>query len=262
VLIDWFTVAAQAVNFLVLVVVLKLVLFDRVVAAMDRREAAIAAQLRDAAAREAEAGAEAEGYRARRHELEREREGRLRQAEAAAAARRAELIDDARAEVDQLRAGWERALLRDRAHLMEEVRRRTGEQACTISRRALADLSGTDLETRMVRAALRRLQGEADQLAPLVAEGAAGRPVSVRSAFPLAPDLAGEVVKVVSARLGRDESDVELARDPGLVCGLEIRVGAWSVGWSIDGYLDGVEDALEALLPEDRAGDDGPGGGT
>ena len=44
-LIDPFTVIAQIVNFAILAIVLKYVLYDRVIAAMDRREESIAERL-------------------------------------------------------------------------------------------------------------------------------------------------------------------------------------------------------------------------
>ena len=47
-LIDWFTVIAEIVNFLVLVALLKHFLFGRLVAAIDAREERIAARLREA----------------------------------------------------------------------------------------------------------------------------------------------------------------------------------------------------------------------
>jgi hypothetical protein len=49
VLIDPFTVIAQIVNFAILAFALKRLLYDRVIQAMDAREASIAARLDDAA---------------------------------------------------------------------------------------------------------------------------------------------------------------------------------------------------------------------
>lgn len=261
-LIDWFTVGAQVVNFLVLVVVLKLVLFDRIVEAMDRREADIAARISEAEERETEAEERAASYRARKQELDEQSEQRLEEAEAAAAARRSELVDEAREHVHELRAGWEDALRRERVRFLEEVRRRTGEQVCTISRRALSDLADTDLESQVVHVAMARLDTDSERLRPLLEEHADdGAQVAVRTAFDLGEDLAGQLISSVADRLGCDESDVALARDQELVCGLEIRVGSWSVGWSVDGYLDTVADELDSLLlvaDEDREPDDPP----
>ena len=54
-LIDWFTVAAQAVNFLILVWLLKRFLYKPVLAAIDEREKRIETQLQDAEKKKTEA---------------------------------------------------------------------------------------------------------------------------------------------------------------------------------------------------------------
>jgi F-type H+-transporting ATPase subunit b len=51
VLIDWFTVGAQALNFLILVWLLKRYLYRPVLAAIDAREKTLAKKIADAAAR-------------------------------------------------------------------------------------------------------------------------------------------------------------------------------------------------------------------
>ena len=56
-LINWFTVAAQIVNFLILVALLKRFLYGPIVAAMSAREGRIAAQLTEAQRKKAAGGA-------------------------------------------------------------------------------------------------------------------------------------------------------------------------------------------------------------
>ena len=57
-LIDWFTVGAQALNFVILVWLMKRFLYQPILDAIDAREQRIAAELADAAARKAEAARE------------------------------------------------------------------------------------------------------------------------------------------------------------------------------------------------------------
>ena len=54
-LINWFTVCAQAINFLILVWLLKRFLYKPILHAIDEREKGIATQLADAEAKKAEA---------------------------------------------------------------------------------------------------------------------------------------------------------------------------------------------------------------
>ena len=57
-LIDWFTVGAQVLNFVVLVWLMKRFLYRPILDAIDAREKRVAAELADADARRAEAGRE------------------------------------------------------------------------------------------------------------------------------------------------------------------------------------------------------------
>ena len=61
-LIDWFTVAAQIFNFLILVALLKHFLYGRIINAMDRREARITSRLQDAEEKKKLAEEEAAEY--------------------------------------------------------------------------------------------------------------------------------------------------------------------------------------------------------
>ena len=78
--VDWFTLVAQIVNFLVLVWLLKHFLYGRIVGAMKEREAKIAGRLDEAARQRASAEAEAELFRVRNLEFEANREEMLARA--------------------------------------------------------------------------------------------------------------------------------------------------------------------------------------
>ena len=78
--IDWFTVGAQVINFLVLVYLLKRFLYGPIIRAMDRREQAIIARLGDAETQVRATTREKELYTARRQELEDEREALMEEA--------------------------------------------------------------------------------------------------------------------------------------------------------------------------------------
>ena len=60
-LIDWFTVGAQALNFIILVWLMKRFLYKPILNAVDAREKRIAAELADADAKKAEAQKERGG---------------------------------------------------------------------------------------------------------------------------------------------------------------------------------------------------------
>jgi F-type H+-transporting ATPase subunit b len=248
VLLDPITVVAQVVNFLVLVVVLKYVLYDRIIAAMDARERHIAECLAAAALGEREAAEEAARARADRDALAAAREELLDEARTAADRAREGLIADARADVDEQRRRWTGTLEREQQRLLLELQERAGRTLVAIGRRALRDLADAALEDQAVTIALREL--ERDGAVARLAERAAadGHAVEIHTAFPLSADRR-ETVTTRLTRLVGERFAPTFAVDPGLVCGLEVRVAGEAVGWSLAGYLDELARAVDQALP-------------
>ncbi|HEY8370795.1 MAG TPA: F0F1 ATP synthase subunit B, partial [Thermodesulfobacteriota bacterium] len=185
--VDWVTVVAQIVNFLVLVWLLARFLYRPIMRAMARREAEVAARLEeaDAKARAAEAAA-------RRHEealeaLEAARTRLMDEAKAAAERLGRQLEADVRREVEETRARWLAQLEEERAAFLQELRRQAARHFLEVARRALAHLADADLEEQVAQVFAERLRRLPPETAgALAAEArAAGGPVRVRSAFPL-----------------------------------------------------------------------------
>src|SRR5580698_8172580 len=103
-LIDWFTIGAQALNFLILVWLLKRFLYKPILNAIDEREKGIATQLAEADAKQAEAQKERDDFQHKNEAIDQERAALLRKATDEAHAERQRLLDEARKDVDSLRA--------------------------------------------------------------------------------------------------------------------------------------------------------------
>jgi F-type H+-transporting ATPase subunit b len=252
--VDWLTVGAQALNFLVLVYLLKRFLYGPIVRAMDRRDRAIAERQREAQQRTEAAEAEARRHREAREALEAQRERLLARAHEEADDLRQALEKAVRRETDEVRARWRAEVERERAGFLRDVRRHAAEQFEALARKALGDLASADLETQMARVLIERL-GELDdeRRALLARAGTAGEPVRVRSAF----ELPAGVKRGVTSQLRdvlRREVEVTYERTDDVVCGVEIRAGGESLAWTLEGYLDALERRLADGLGERAAG--------
>ena len=75
--INWFTVIAQIINFLILVWLLKRFLYKPVLNAIDEREKKIAAQLSDAETKKAEAQKERDVFEQKNEAFDKERAARM-----------------------------------------------------------------------------------------------------------------------------------------------------------------------------------------
>jgi F-type H+-transporting ATPase subunit b len=258
-LIDWFTVGAQAVNFLILVWLLRRFLYKPVLAAIDAREKKVAAKIGDATAQEAKAQAEREELRKRNEAFDREREGLLLKATDEAAAERQRLIESARQDSQQLRVKLTQALANERAELGHQLSMQTQAEVFAVARRTLADLSGASLEDRMIEVFIARLRAlpEKQRLAlagagvdtdapGAVIHAAPGRAALVRSAFDCPPAERAKVESAIRECLGANVA-IRFETSPEFVCGIELTVEGVKLAWSVADYLSSLAQDVTAL---------------
>lgn len=252
-LIDWFTVVAQAINFLVLVWLLKRFLYRPVLAAIDAREKKIAARLADATQREAQAKAEHEECQRRNETLAQEREALLRKASDAADAERQLLLEQARQDARSLRARLTEALTKERQELGRQLAARAQAEVFELARKALADLAGAGLENRMIEVFIDQLRALPESRRKLVSIAATApdhlplhRVAVVRSAFEIKPAQRAAIEQVVVQCLGPDIG-TRFERAPLLVCGIEITLDGVKLAWSVTDYLTRVAQEIVDL---------------
>jgi F-type H+-transporting ATPase subunit b len=250
-LIDWFTVGAQVVNFLILVWLLKRFLYRPILNAIDVREKRIAAELADAAAKQSGAQKERDEFQHKNEEFNRQRAGLLREATAEAKAERRRLLDDARESAADLSAKRQEALRNEAHNLKKALSRRTQQEVFAIARKALMDLATTSLEERVAEVFIRRLQEmdgktKADLSAALMT---ASNPALVRSAFDLPAEQRAAIQKAINEAFSGD-IHVRFATAPDLISGVELTTNEHKVAWNIADYLVSLEKAVVDLLKE------------
>ena len=258
-LIDWFTVAAQAINFLILVWLLRRFLYRPVLATIEAREKMIATQLADAADRKAQAQKEGEDFRRRSDALDQQRENLLRKATDEADAARQRLLDAARKDAEALRSKLIDAVRNERKVLNRQIVEHTQEEVFAIARKTLADLAGMSLEERMTEVFLdhlRQVYHELRTAPPTVAPrksltstlpGSPDAPAFVRSAFELSPAHRVEVESTVKGCLGQDVT-VRFETAPNLVAGIELTWDGRKLAWSVADYLTSLSRNVVILL--------------
>jgi F-type H+-transporting ATPase subunit b len=252
-LIDWFTVLAQAVNFLILVWLMKRYLYQPILNALDAREKRIAAELADADAKKAQALTEREEFKRKNEEFEQNSAAMLNKATDEAATERQRLLDAARKDADGLRAKLQESMGSEYRNLHEELAHRTQAEVFAIARKTLADLAGENLEERMAGVFVQRMKGlNSEEKARLAAMFKSPfQPVLVRSAFELAPAQRTSIENAVKETLAATAS-VRFEVVPDLVSGIELVMQGQKIAWSIADYLSSLEKDVNALLKMQR----------
>jgi F-type H+-transporting ATPase subunit b len=247
-LIDWFTVAAQVINFLILVWLLKRFLYKPVLTAIDIREKRISDQLQKAEKKMADALKEKAEFQRKNEELQQHRVALLADATDAAKTERDKLVAVARKDAEALQTKLEKASYDEVVSLNEKVGVLVQKEVFSLARKALTDLSGVSLEERIADVFVRRLHEINDkQREELKGSLAATKPTVVRSAFDLpAPQKAA--VKAALKPLVGENTKIDFETKPELIGGMELVSNGQKIAWSISDYLGDVAAGLDELV--------------
>ena len=220
--IDWWTLALQTVNVLILIWILGRFFFRPVADLVAKRRAEVARLLADAdAARKEGENLRAEAAR-QRADVDAQHDRLIVEARKAADVEKASLLAEFSRELDQRRTEAEIAIGKERSAMQGAVLVRASEVSVEIARRLLERIPpGTVLS-----AFLDGLSGELGKLPAQsrqnLAASSADHPVEVRSAAALSDGEVTRLRETIRAALG-SELPMRLSCDPDLIAGFEIR---------------------------------------
>ena len=258
--IDWFTVAAQAINFLLLVWLMKRFLYKPVLRAIDAREKRIEEQLADARAQKIEALEEKEEFQRKNEIFDQERTELMNAAAEEAKSEKMRLLEEARASAEELQAKWREGLEKDASRLEEDFQSRVRKDVFFIVRKTLSDLAGEELEGKIIDLFLRRLEAMDEEtrtsLAPVSKDP--DESVQLRTAFPLTEKQQKRIAQEVK-RLFDLKGEPKFTVEEDLLAGIELSAKGQKISWTIDDYLLSLRESVEDLM---KAGKKAPPSGS
>jgi len=248
-LIDWFTVGAQIVNFLILVWLLKHFLYKPILNAIDAREKRIAAELADADTKKADAEKERTDFEDKNKAFDDQRSALLARAADEAKAERTRLIDQAKKDAESMRVTQADALRGDQVRLGSEITLLAENEIFAIARKTLSDLATVSLEERIGEVFTRRLR-ELDPKAKELLGNAlknSSQPALLRSAFDLPLDQKAAIQNALNETFSA-AIRIKFEDSQDAICGIELIANGQKVGWSISSYLTGLSKKVSDLV--------------
>ncbi len=249
-LIDWFTVGAQAVNFLILVWLMKRFLYKPILNAIDAREKKVAAELADADAKRAEALKERDQFQQKNDEFDRQRLELMNKAQYDAKAEREKLLEEARQAAEQLRMKSKERFAIDAENLKQTISHRTQQEVFAIARKTLSDLASASLEEQVTATFIRRISeidsSTRDSLVASLTSGSGSSSsytATVRSAFELSPEQRAAIEAALNKALSL-HLQLNFQTAPELISGIELVANGQSIAWNISDYLKAMEKAV------------------
>lgn len=248
-MIDWFTIGAQVLNFLVLIWLMKRFLYQPILHAIDEREKRIAQELSDADTIRNEAQKERDEFQQKNAEFDEQRSALMSKATEEVKGEREQLLAEARNAANTLSANRGESLKREQCELAEEICRRTQNEVFAIARKTLTELADVDLEQRISHVFTRRLRelNNESKNSIEVAQKSSSEPAILRSAFDL-PDEARFAIQKALHEIFSENFSVRFETAPHLVGGIELSANGQKVAWSIADYITTLEEKVGELL--------------
>jgi len=252
--INWFTVIAQIINFLLLVWLLKKFLYKPVLDAIDEREKKIVARLEDAKSKNEAAKKEQDEFAEKNKQFDAQKKELMDKAIADTKLQKDKLLEDAGKEVDALHAKQQKAIVDMQQNLKKIIAQQTQKEVFGISRKTLKDLAGVDLEEQAAKLFISRLQQLKDQKKQQFIDAfkSVAKPILIQSAFELQEKQQTEIKKVVDEILGA-QTEIEFKAAPEIIGGIELNANGYKLSWSISAYLDLLQNSLSNTLKDTAA---------
>ncbi len=257
-LIDWFTVIAQMINFLILIWLLKHFLYQPILNAMAAREKNIADNI--AAASDAKSQADA-----KKIELEEELQSLQAKKEELFAAAKAQaekeyqtLLKDARQQVQDRQSEWHRTLTMEREAFLTDLQEQIRQELFAIASLLLHDLADAALEERMAASFQRNFSAmeKAEKGRFLAALPQLSQPVLLRSAFELPAALQNRLLQSLRQDIPA-AYPIRFEVEPSLLSGIELVIGGEKIAWSLANHLALLQQRMEQIM--ERTKTDGTG---
>lgn len=238
---------SQIVNFLILFLAIRFLLWKPMLKMLDERKQRIAQGLEDAEqARKDRERAQAE-YEERIKQAEQERERILARAAEEGEQARAETLAQARAQAERIIAEGKETVEQERQQMLAELR----SQVVALSIAAANRLIGEALDEQRQRRLIDEFfSGIRDKRVVVLDEQViawAKRPGVVRarvtSALPLTEEEQGVVAESLAVQLG-EPPELEFAVDPSILGGLVLKVGDRLIDGSVAGRLASLQERL------------------
>ncbi|WP_367754244.1 hypothetical protein [Flavobacterium sp. WC2430] len=240
--INWFTVIAQIVNFLILVWLLKRYLYKPILTAVEEREKKIVAQLEDTVSEKKEAIKERDEFNQKNQLFDQKKEDLMNNVIAEINETRQKLLEEARNTANALQTKLKKTQEENQENVNLELSQKIEKEVFAIAKKILADLASVSLEKQVVNVFIKHLkelkEEEKKQFRAVFKSGSSY--ILIKSAFDLTTALQAKIQKSVIEILG-SEIQFQYKTIPELISGIELTANGYKLSWSISEYLKSLQ---------------------
>lgn len=233
-LLDWFTVFAQILNFFVLLALLKVFLYGPITNAMQERRQGVADEMAKARKSRAEAESLTARLREEREELENKTSEVMAEIRVDAEKWQKQEMELARGEIEGLRREWLAALAREKAAVASYLRNRLVHEVANTAALMVRDLADSELEELVMSGFLRNISSEAREV------DCGDSEILIRTGFEQSEVQKRKLAGILS-ELFPVQNERIFIHDADLGFGIELIAGDRKWEWNLSSYVTELE---------------------
>lgn len=248
-LIDWFTVGAQVLNFIILIWLMKKFLYGPILQAIAAREAKVEAKTTEAANLLVQANEKEAEFKRKNEEFEANRQKLLAETREKIKIERERLMSEVTKAADALQKKRQTSLKTSERDLVAGIKERCQKEVLEMSRKVLIDLAEVTLEDQIIQVFLNQLENlKSDEQETIkLAFQATEAPIEVSTAFELSSDQRICIINGINSFTSK-EVQIHFKLIPKLISGIELKVNGQKVAWSITDYLSSLKLTMDELV--------------
>jgi len=225
-LINWFVVVSEIVNFIIVILVLKFFLYRPILEKIRQHQKKVEDELKNAAEKHKQAEELLSQMEKQKSEFDHQTALRKKKMKEEMDRLHDQLLESAKKEVDHTKEEWSEDFKRDQQEAYREYKNRMVQELFSIVRKSIESLSHLQLEEAIISSFLSQLK-----------EMPAETDLQVKTALEI-PEALRQKIKNSLKR------EVEFVDDPALIAGIALYIDGKKISWNVEDYLTTLQRPL------------------
>ncbi len=239
-IIDWFTVGAQLLNFIILVWLMKRFLYHPIMNAIEARENNIALELKNADEKKAQAQNQHDEFQKKNEEFDQLRVEHLNKMNEEIKVERQRLIEEVRKDANILKIKREESLKKYTENFYKIIKQKTETEVFELARKVITDLSTTNLEESICEKFVLRLK---DLTNDEKKDFINSNEIFLRTSFEISNNQKNLIQNSINESFSSNIT-LKYVTAPDIIGGIELLSKGKKISWSISDYLSSIEQYL------------------
>lgn len=250
-LFDWFTVIAQIVNFLILAILLKYFLYDRIVEAMEERRKKTDTAEQEASSAKEEAQNRQKEYEKKLKELNQEKKGMIQKAKDEAKEEKEKILEQAKKEHRELKDKLHGSLEKEKDSMLDEISDNIVDQTKILATRIIKELSGSDMQSKVSKVFTQKLKDIDSKRKKRMLRSLKKEDYKAKVTSPQELDKSDKQMITRSVRENISEkAQINYEIDRKLVMGLSLKTNSHKLSWTLEDFLSDLD--LQGIRDKDK----------